>query len=255
MALRLLGSLARVTAGFVLACLVAGITLVLFVDTPIEIARLPGQEFGERAVGAAELALLTATQVAIFSAAFAAITLGLGEWLKIRSLPFYLAMGLGIAALGFMAQYQSETSGQATILNNYAIKAFLTAGLFSGLIYWLAAGQFAGAARMGGADGDRREKGEAAAGRPAGLRRALVRPAGTVRTGGAAPIKPRAFDSLAGRLSKIAFRDGARPAAAPATTQHEQTSVPTTRPAADRGAATKPMKPDEELDHGRRQSD
>ncbi len=142
--LRFLKTLSRVLLGFLVACLVAGIATVLFVDTPAEIAGTPGGDVQSRAGQAVELALLTATHSAIFSFVFVIIAALIAEWLAIRSLPYYLIAGTGIALLGFLAQYQSEVSGQPTILNNYALKAFLTSGFFAGFTYWLIAGRFSG---------------------------------------------------------------------------------------------------------------
>jgi hypothetical protein len=142
--LKLIGTLARVAFGFALASIAAGLVTVLFVNTPADVLAQPVSRLPETAGETFDLALLTATHVAIFASAFVLIVAGVGETFSIRSLAFYLLAGMVIAALGFIAQYASEVSGQPTILNNYAMKAFLTAGFFAGFVYWLAAGQFAG---------------------------------------------------------------------------------------------------------------
>lgn len=142
--LKILATLARVGLGFVLASLTAGLVTVLFVNTPSEIAAQPVSQYSQTATDTLDLALLTATHSAIFAAAFVLIAAGFGEWFSIRALPFYLILGCAISLLGLAAQFSSEIAGQPTILNNYAIQAFLTAGFFAGFIYWLAAGQFAG---------------------------------------------------------------------------------------------------------------
>lgn len=144
--LRLLTTFARVFFGFVLASLAAGFVIVLFVNTPAEVIAEPASGFHTAASDTLDLALLTATHSAIFAAAFVMIAAGFGEWLSIRALTYYLLMGCIIAMLGVAAQYSSEIAGQPTILNNYAVEAFLAAGLFSGFVYWLASGRFAGAA-------------------------------------------------------------------------------------------------------------
>ena len=144
--LRLITKLARVAFGFALASIAAGLVTVMFVDTPVDVLAQPASRLPQTASQTLDLALLTATHSAIFAAAFVLIAAGLGEWLSIRSLPFYLIAGMGIALLGFIAQFSSEVAGQPTILNNYALKAFLTAGFFGGFVYWLASGQFAGRA-------------------------------------------------------------------------------------------------------------
>ena len=144
--LRLITTLARVAFGFALASIAAGLVTVMFVDTPVDVLAQPASRLPQTASQTLDLALLTATHSGLFAAAFVLIAAGLGEWLSIRSLPFYLIAGMGIALLGFIAQFSSEVAGQPTILNNYALKAFLTAGFFGGFVYWLASGQFAGRA-------------------------------------------------------------------------------------------------------------
>ncbi|MBS0234387.1 MAG: hypothetical protein JSR99_12990 [Proteobacteria bacterium] len=142
--LRFVGTLARVMFGWALASLAAGLITVLFVDIDVLSGRtddLP-KTVGETI----DLALLAATHIAIFSAIFVLIAAAIGEWFSLRMLSFYLLAGVIIGLLGFTAQYMSEVAGQPTIFNNYAVKAFLTAGLFGGFVYWLAAGQFAGRA-------------------------------------------------------------------------------------------------------------
>lgn len=143
----MIGTLSRIFWGFLLACLTAGIVQVLFILTPGRIIALPAEIFPDRIGQALVLALLAATHAAIFSAAFVLIATILSEFMRIRSIGYYLAAGAIIAMAGFAAQYSSEVAGQPTILNNYAIKAFLTSGFFAGLVYWLAAGRKAGGRR------------------------------------------------------------------------------------------------------------
>lgn len=144
--LKVLGTLARVVFGFVLASIAAGLVTMLFVNTPTEVLAQPVTRLSRTAGETFELALLTATHAAIFALIFTLIAAGLGEIFSIRKLPFYLLCGVVIALLGFAAQYVSEVPGEPTVLNNYALKAFLTTGFFAGFVYWLAAGQFAGRA-------------------------------------------------------------------------------------------------------------
>jgi hypothetical protein len=126
-------SLLRVLAGFVLACIVAGIVATLYVRTPAEIAAVPASEFSTRAGDALTIALSVATQAAIFSVAFALIAAGISEWLGLRNVLYWLAAGMGIALLGFFAQYASESPDQPTIFNSYALVAYVTAGFFGGV--------------------------------------------------------------------------------------------------------------------------
>ncbi len=139
-------TLARVFFGFVLACITAGLVMVLFVTTPSELLSTNADAFPERATQTLIWGLLTATHSALFAAAFVLIATGIAEYMSLRSLPYYLAAGMVISSLGFIAQYSSEVIGQPTVLNNYALKAFLTAGFFAGLVYWMLAGRFAGVA-------------------------------------------------------------------------------------------------------------
>lgn len=141
---RFLSTLARVLFGFVLASLAAGLVTVLFVTTPVEVFTEPFERLPKTVSETFDLALLAATHLGIFASVFVIIVALLSEVFSVRSLTFYLFAGIAIAMLGFTAQYQSEVAGQPTILNNYAIKAFLTIGFFGGFFYWLAAGQFAG---------------------------------------------------------------------------------------------------------------
>ncbi|WP_339086463.1 hypothetical protein [Hyphomicrobium sp. ghe19] len=131
--------------GFVLASLAAGLVTVMFVTTPIDVLTEPIERLPKTAGETIELGLLAATHLGIFASVFVLIVAILSESFSVRSLTFYLFAGVAISMLGFVAQYESEVVGQpTTILNNYAVKAFLTIGFFGGFFYWLAAGQFAG---------------------------------------------------------------------------------------------------------------
>lgn len=146
--LRFLSTIARVVFGFVLASLAAGLVTVMFVTTPIDVLAEPIERLPKTAGETIELGLLAATHLGIFASVFVLIIAILSESFSVRSLTFYLFAGVAISMLGFVAQYESEVVGQpTTILNNYAVKAFLTIGFFGGFFYWLAAGQFAGRPR------------------------------------------------------------------------------------------------------------
>ncbi len=133
----------RVLFGFVLACLAAGLTIVLFVTTPAELISASSEAGPDALTSSGVLALAAATHSAIFSAPFALIGAAFGEWRRIGSWIYYALAGVVIAGIGFAAQYSSESGGQASIFNNYALTAFLTTGLVSGLVYWLFSGRFA----------------------------------------------------------------------------------------------------------------
>ena len=109
--LRLITRLARVAFGFALASIAAGLVTVMFVDMPVDVLAQPASRLPQTASQTLDLALLTATHSGLFAAAFVLIAAGLGEWLSIRSLPFYLIAGMGIALLGFIAQFRAKSPG------------------------------------------------------------------------------------------------------------------------------------------------
>jgi hypothetical protein len=139
----MIASILRVLFGFVLACLAAGATIVLFVYTPVELA----MDSVDRMEEAGLLSLAAATHTAVFAAPFALIGAAVGEWRGIGSWTYYALVGVLIAVIGFLAQYWSEGGGgPATILNSYALSAFLVTGLVGGLVYWLFSGRYASVA-------------------------------------------------------------------------------------------------------------
>jgi hypothetical protein len=140
----MLGHILRVVFGFVLACLAAGLTLVLFVYTPLELTGLTANVAASRLGEAGILALAAATHVGVFSAPFALAGAAFGEWRSLRGPAYYALLGVAIAAAGFFAQYHSEAAGDLSILNTYALSAFALTGLIGGLVYWLGAGWHAG---------------------------------------------------------------------------------------------------------------
>jgi hypothetical protein len=143
----MLSALVRIVFGFIFACLVAGVATVAFVITPADIASLPPELRSERLGNAGILSLLAATHSAIFALPFALIAIVLAEWLCVRSWIYYVVVGIAIALGGFGAEFLSEVAGQPSIVNDYALRAFLAVGFFGGLAYWLAAGRRAGGRR------------------------------------------------------------------------------------------------------------
>lgn len=135
----MIGRVIRVVLGFVLACLAAGLTVVLFVYTPLELTDLQSERLSE--VGL--MSLFAATHSAVFAAPFALIGAGFGEWQRIGSWLYYVLVAIAIAAIGFMAQFWTEATGEASIVNSYAVTAFVLTGLVAGTVYWLFAGRSA----------------------------------------------------------------------------------------------------------------
>jgi hypothetical protein len=140
----MVGRILRVLFGFVLACLAAGLTLVLFVYTPAELFNLNASTAASRLSEVGLLALAAATHAGVFAAPFALLSVVIGEWRQLRSLAYYALFGIGIAGLGFFVQYRSEAGGELSILNTYALCAFALTGLVGGGAYWLGAGRRAG---------------------------------------------------------------------------------------------------------------
>lgn len=141
----MIGRLLRVLCGFLLACLAAGLTKVLFAYSPAELSGMLPEVASQRL----SIALPVATHIAIFSAPFALVAVAVSEWLGVREWAYYGVAAIAIALIGFFAQYQSETSTQGwSILNsNYPLITFLTTGFVGGLVYWLFSGRLAGGTR------------------------------------------------------------------------------------------------------------
>ena len=137
----------RVIVGFGIACLAAALTLVLFVYTPAETLGMPSGMRADRLAEAWQFTLAVTPHVAIFSAAFALLGIALAEARGIAAWPYYVLVGIGIAVAGFMMQHFTESPRQPTILQNYALVAFLVAGAAGGLVYWYLSGRYAGRRR------------------------------------------------------------------------------------------------------------
>ena len=133
------GRILRMIFGFALACLAAGVTLVLFIFTPTELIGPQSERLSEAGL----LSLAAATQIAMFAALLALIGAGFAEWQRIGSWMYYVLVAVVIAAIGFLVQYWGEARGEASIVNNYAATAFLVTGFVGGFVYWLFAGRFA----------------------------------------------------------------------------------------------------------------
>jgi hypothetical protein len=126
-------ALIRILFGFVAAALVAGLVQVLFVA---------GADVGGLSSGRLEslglLVLLAATLSAVFAAPFALLAAGFAGWQNVRSPLFFIGAGLAIGLAGFFTQYVGE-AGPQTILNRYALVAYVCSGFAAGLIYWYVA--------------------------------------------------------------------------------------------------------------------
>ncbi len=134
-----LGILIRVTVGFVLACLAAGAVKVLFAVTPSELIDASTQYWQQSGIWT----LYSSTMIAMFAAPFAIISAIFSEWQGIRSFAYHGFIGIAIAVAGFALIATGESPDAPSIVNSYAMAAFLTTGLVSGFVYWLFSGRFA----------------------------------------------------------------------------------------------------------------
>lgn len=138
----------RVLIGFLIACIAAALTTLLFVMTPGELIDwLSLDDAGERFGRFGLLWLAATTQSVIFSALFALVAVVVAEWLGKQGWIYYANTGILIAVLGFLAQWASEPTGQnwSVVNSSYPLVAFLATGFVGGFVYWMWAGRFAGA--------------------------------------------------------------------------------------------------------------
>lgn len=148
----MLGRLLRVLFSFIVACLAAGLTKALFATTPTELSSLPPDVAADRMSHVFESGAFAGIQSLIFAAPFALVAAAIGEWRSLRNWTYYALVGMAIALVGFLAHYSGEVQGQPTIVNNYALSAFLTSGFVGGLVYWLFSGRLAGPHGVGYGD-------------------------------------------------------------------------------------------------------
>ena len=131
----MLVAIIRVIFGFIAAVLVAGAVQVLFVAGPDDIS---GGVSASRLQDLGLLTLVEATHSGVFSAPFVFLAAAVAAWLPIRSGLFFVLVGIAVALAGFFAQYVGE-GGTQTILNRYALAAYVASGFAAGLVYWIVA--------------------------------------------------------------------------------------------------------------------
>lgn len=126
----------KAVLGFLAACLAAGATQVAFATAA------PGAfagDWGERIGPILTLVLIASVITAVFAALFAAVAISIGRLQGFHGWAYYALCGLAIGMGGFLAQRAGESPGDATIVNAYALKAYLVSGLLGGAVYWLIA--------------------------------------------------------------------------------------------------------------------
>lgn len=137
--LTFLGVLLRVIIGFLLTSLAAGAVQVLFAVTPSELIDAGHEYWNQGGVWVLE----AATILGIFAAPFAFLSAIISEWQGIRSFAYHGFVGIAVAVAGFALISTGESADAPSIVNSYAMAAFLTTGLVGGFVYWLFAGRFA----------------------------------------------------------------------------------------------------------------
>jgi len=134
-----IAGLFRVILGFILACLAAGAVTVAFAVNPAVLVNA-GAPYWQVVGG---WTLYTGTMAAVFASPFAFLAIVFSEWYGLRSLVYHGCIGIVIALAGFGLIVSGENPDTPSIVNAYAMAAFLTTGLFAGFVYWLFAGRFA----------------------------------------------------------------------------------------------------------------
>ena len=134
----------RIMIGFGLACVAAAVTLVMFVYAPADLTNLPEDLSGDRLSEAGYFAMLITPHVAISAAFPALLAAAFAETRKVANWAFYVLAGIATSGAGFLVQVLTEPQTHTiSILQTYALIAFLTAGFIGGLVYWALSGRYA----------------------------------------------------------------------------------------------------------------
>lgn len=135
----MLGRLLRILLGYFAACLAAGATQTAFATFDLSVLSAGG--WAQNAGGIVNLILVAARLSAIFAAPFAFVAICLAYYQDLRGWPYFALVGLAIAAGGFLVLSSADMPGEPTIVNPYALKAYLASGFIGGFVYWLVAGR------------------------------------------------------------------------------------------------------------------
>jgi hypothetical protein len=138
----MLGRVLWVICSFLLACFAAGLTITLFAFPPTP-TTISDAFTGDAVVDLCLFALAVAQFCAVFAAPFALLGVMFAERHGIRSWTSNVLAGIVIAGFGVLTRYASEAADGPSIVNAYALSAFLAAGIVLGTTYWVLAGRFA----------------------------------------------------------------------------------------------------------------
>src|SRR5688572_21672759 len=109
----MLARILRILFGFVLACVAAAATLVLFVYAPADLTSLGEELSGDRLSEAGFFALLITPHVLISAGFPALLAAAFAETRKVASWLFYAFAGVATAGAGFLVQYLTEPPARA----------------------------------------------------------------------------------------------------------------------------------------------
>jgi hypothetical protein len=135
------GRVLRAICGFFLACFAAGLTLTLFAFPPAAM-KMAIEDSSDAIVDLCLFALAVTQYCALFAAPFALLGVMFAERQGIRSWTSHMIAGMVIAGFAVLIRYASEAAGSPSIINTYAVSAFLAAGIASATTYWILAGRF-----------------------------------------------------------------------------------------------------------------
>lgn len=136
----MLAAIFRCLAGYLAACVAAGLVQVSFVLPPHELV-LAG---ADRLTAAGIWLLLATLHNGIFGAPFAILAIVVAESRSLKSPFYYAAAGFGISMLGFLAQISGHGFDQPMNVLLFLLAGFTAAGVIAGLVYWRLAGRRAG---------------------------------------------------------------------------------------------------------------
>ena len=132
--------IARCLAGYLVACLVAGIVAIAFVIPPSDLVTGSSERLSTVGIWM----LLTAVHAAVFAAPFALVGLIHAERRSIQHAGYYIAFGWAVAAVALLIQLLPPGPGQPFKVTAYVMAALLSAAVAGSFVYWLVAGRHAG---------------------------------------------------------------------------------------------------------------
>lgn len=128
----------RTLAAFLAGCLAAGIVQVAFAVRLSPLVAF-GPDWLEQAGPTLALVAYAFALSAVFAAPFALVAIAAARWQDQGGAAYYATVGAAIGLGGFLAQWAGEVPGDPTIVNAYALTAYVVSGCAGGVAYWLLA--------------------------------------------------------------------------------------------------------------------